>query len=591
MNPVRNLTTRNNLIQNSRCPLCLGTISGVVKDTRAVAVISLLSILSIYIAGCGNKFLDPTQIGRFRPVPAVNVILDSLGVAEEIPSVWEGAEEPRPIDVIARKIDYVFGPGDVVRISIYELLREGLLFANDYVVTETGKISIPEVGVVKAAGLTESQLEEEIKQILSPSILKEPSVTVVLMGSQKRTYSIWGDGVPRPGRYTIPRYDFRLTDAVALAGGVGQFNVSYVYVSRPITGEEAITEPVGIKAAKPEEPEELIEPEKEMLEIIAPQAKQQRSPLSQGLVIASAEMITDKELAETALPEGFEKPRKAGIQPSADDEKAPKDIEDILESLAGAAGRGTIDAPINEDRGGRIEWIFQDGKWVPIQVGRPRPTEPEVRVEAEKPAGPLREKVPEEFGWGEVGLGGVQARVIEIPADKLRSGDPRYNIVIRAGDSIHVPVDVTGEYFIYGNTNYQGIVSMRGRPVTLKMAVAAAGGLGALAWPRRCEVTRRIGKNKEETVMVDLDKIASGEQPDFFIKPLDLINVGTHPTARWRAVLRNAFRATYGFGFVYDRNFSDRAFGLRDPLGPFNVGPFDYGPLEDILPKGWFNTD
>jgi len=34
--------------------------------------------------------------------------------------------------------------------------------------------------------------------------------------------------------------------------------------------------------------------------------------------------------------------------------------------------------------------------------------------------------------------------------------------------------------------------------------------------------------------------------------------VGTHATARWRAILRNAFRATYGFGFVYDRNFAYR---------------------------------
>jgi hypothetical protein len=99
--------------------------------------------------------------------------------------------------------------------------------------------------------------------------------------------------------------------------------------------------------------------------------------------------------------------------------------------------------------------------------------------------------------------------------------------------------------------------------MTLKMAVAAAGGLGPLAWPKTCEVIRRIGKKKEEIVLVDLDKIASGEQPDFFIKPNDLINVGTHSTARWRAILRNAFRATYGFGFVYDRNFGDIDYGYR----------------------------
>jgi polysaccharide export outer membrane protein len=574
MNAVRNSIARNNLMQNSRHPLRLGGVSDAVKGTRVVVIVSVLSILSIYLAGCGNKFFDPTQVGRFRPVPAVNVILDSLGVAEETPSVWKGAEEPKPIDVMAYETDYVFGPGDTVRISIFELLQEGVLFTNDYAVTETGKISIPEVGVVEAAGLTESQLEDEIKQILSPSVLKEPSVVVTLVGSQRRTFSIWGDGVSRPDRYAIPRYDFRLTDAIATAGGIRQFNVSYVYVSRPVTGKEVITEPLDTGVVEPEKPEgpikpeeELIkpqndvnEPEKEMLEIIAPRAKQQQFPLSQsqGLVIASAEMITDKELAEAALPEGFE--------PLTDDEGTPVDVGGVRESSAGPAGREAVDAPINKGEEGRIEWIFQDGRWVPIQVGRPKPAEPEVKVKPEKAAEPLRGKVPEEFGWEEIGTGGVQTRVIEIPADKLRGGDPRYNVVIRAGDSIHVPVDITGEYFIYGNTNYQGVVPMDGRPVTLKMAVAAAGGLGPLAWPRRCEVTRRIGKNKEETVMVDLDKIASGEQPDFFIKPLDLINVGTHPTARWRAVLRNSFRATYGFGFIYDRNFADRDYYTRRPI-------------------------
>ena len=141
--------------------------------------------------------------------------------------------------------------------------------------------------------------------------------------------------------------------------------------------------------------------------------------------------------------------------------------------------------------------------------------------------------------------------------------------MIRPGDSIHVPVDIIGEFYIMGNCNFQGNINLTGRPMTLKMAIASAGGLGPLAWPKRCEVTRRIGKKKEETVMVDLDKIARGEQPDFFIKPNDLINVGTHPTSRWRAILRNAFRATYGFGFIYDRNFADRDFGTSRPFSFF----------------------
>ena len=122
-------------------------------------------------SGCGNKFFDPTQVGRFRPVPAVNVILDSLGVAEETPVAWEQAQEPLPMDTVAVESDYVFRAGDIINVAIFELLQEGIQFVNNYVVTETGKISIPEVGVIEAAGLTEKQLEEEIKRILTPDIL------------------------------------------------------------------------------------------------------------------------------------------------------------------------------------------------------------------------------------------------------------------------------------------------------------------------------------------------------------------------------------------------------------------------------------
>jgi hypothetical protein len=52
-----------------------------------------------------------------------------------------------------------------------------------------------------------------------------------------------------------------------------------------------------------------------------------------------------------------------------------------------------------------------------------------------------------------------------------------------------------------------------------------------------------------------------GKAPNMFIKEGDVINIGSHPVARWLAVVRQSFRATYGFGFVYDRNFADKDFG------------------------------
>lgn len=540
-----------------------------IHKTRFVIRACILLLVCIASSGCGTKFWDPTQVGRFRPVPAVNVILDSLGVAEETPAAWETGEEPRPADIVAYDTDYVFGPGDVVQISIFELYTQGAMYVNQFVITETGKMSIPDIGVIEAAGLTESQLEEEIKQILSPTILKEPSVSVSLIQSQSRIYSILGNGVPSPGRYGISRYDYRLTDALAAAGGISQFNISYIYISRPITGEEAVAPSEEVQPEegpameiKREAPAE--EPREEMLEILKPYVKHKQR-ISNDLVVTSAEMITDEELAELnriASPENISPPenrlpRRTELRDYETDRNSPAD------SLQ----------PENEQQEtndeSRIEWIFQDGRWVPVRIGPPaarRSEEGEIKT-GRAPAEPSEEQPV--LGWGEMGPSSTQSRVIKVPSDRLLSGDPRYNIVIKPRDNIHVPVDIIGEFCIMGNVNNQGFINMTGRPMTLKMAIAAAGGLGPLAWPKRCEVVRRIGKKREEIVMVDLDKIAMGEQPDFFIKPNDLINVGTHPTARFRAVLRNAFRASYGFGFIYDRNFADRDYGTARPFDFF----------------------
>jgi len=553
------------------------------KDSSFLCAVLFLLFSGLF-SGCGNKFFDPSQVGRFRPVPAVNVILDSLGVAEETPVAWEGAEEPLPVDSMVTESDYVFMSGDVISVVIFELLQEGVQYANSYVVTETGKISIPEVGVIQAAGLTETQLEDKIRRILSPSILKEPSVTVALGRSQQRAFSVLGDGVPLPGRYFIPRYNFRLTDALATAGGPRQFNVSYIYISRFAGGNQnapdSINPGFGELELKVIEPQ-TTRPVRQKRNNVMPRAEYQW-PKS-DVVISSSEMASDREYSRT--PSNFGQFNDAtsrwlyakdvgisnGRPPLQDPVEEPASVEEILKMLS-EYNSGETSSP--QEPASRQRVNIQDTSRPSVAPSRPqgtgelldqtpKPMEPAIKMgPAEQLAVPPQEGAPVIAAAQE----GAGTRLIRIPADKLLAGDPRYNIVIKSGDSIFVPVDIVGEFCIMGNVNRTGYIPLTGRPMTLKQAIAAAGGLGPLAWPKRCEVIRRIGRKKEEIVMVDLDKIASGEQPDFFIKPHDLINVGTHATARWRAILRNAFRATYGFGFVYDRNFADRDFGTSRPI-------------------------
>jgi protein involved in polysaccharide export with SLBB domain len=121
---------------------------------------------------------------------------------------------------------------------------------------------------------------------------------------------------------------------------------------------------------------------------------------------------------------------------------------------------------------------------------------------------------------------------------------------------IIVPQPTTGEYYIDGHVNRTGVYSLTARDITLKQAIAAAGGFDQLAVPAQTEVIRRIGNDKEVFALVNLDKVFSGDQPDIFLKPNDIVRVGTDMFQPFIAAMRNAYRFTYGFGFLYDRNYA-----------------------------------
>lgn len=190
------------------------------------------------------------------------------------------------------------------------------------------------------------------------------------------------------------------------------------------------------------------------------------------------------------------------------------------------------------------QWQFVGGQWVRLGPATSR----SVDLAASQGAGIAQTLVTQ--------------RIIEIPYQKLLNGEMQYNIVIRPGDIINVPSPVIGNVFIMGAIARPGTFSLPGdKDLTLKLLVAAAGGLNQLAWPSRVDLTRRVGENMEATVRLNLQSIFEGRQPDFFLKPNDMINVGQSFWSVPLAVLRNGFRYTYGFGFVLDRNFNNDIFG------------------------------
>ena len=108
------------------------------------------------------------------------------------------------------------GMGDMVRITVFrnpDLTTEGR-------VSERGTILFPLVGEVPVAGLTVGQAGARIAQKLrSGRYVVDPEVTVALMQVNSRQVSVLGN-VNKPGRYPLDSQTSKLTDFLAMAGGV-----------------------------------------------------------------------------------------------------------------------------------------------------------------------------------------------------------------------------------------------------------------------------------------------------------------------------------------------------------------------------------
>jgi protein involved in polysaccharide export with SLBB domain len=159
----------------------------------------------------------------------------------------------------------------------------------------------------------------------------------------------------------------------------------------------------------------------------------------------------------------------------------------------------------------------------------------------------------------------ADTEIIRVPLQALLRGQLQYNIVIRPEDTIIVPPPATGEYYVGGNVNTAGVFAiLPGRQLTMKQAIVSARMLNELAIPGRTQLIRRVD-SQDVFIRVDLAKVFVGEEPDVFLQPNDMILVGSNAIAPFLASFRNAFRVTYGFGFLYDRNFaydSDQRFGF-----------------------------
>lgn len=112
--------------------------------------------------------------------------------------------------------DYVIGPEDIIRITVW---READ-FSGPKGVRPDGKITMPLIGDLQAAGLTPERLAAQLKEALSQYV-KEPIVTVDVLQVNSKRYTVTG-GVNRPGVFPMV-VPVKVFDAINTAGGFREF--------------------------------------------------------------------------------------------------------------------------------------------------------------------------------------------------------------------------------------------------------------------------------------------------------------------------------------------------------------------------------
>ena len=519
----------------------LGDILTFIRKPAVWAPCALLGGI-VFLGGCETKgLIDPGEMMRETKNRLMIPVLPSLAEGQdEAEAEFANAEDVKQADLKASNADYVIGRNDLLSISITEVAGPGVESVKTTRVSESGNVSLPLIGTIKATGLTEAELEKAIAdKYRSSNLIQNAQVSVTVIEARQRTFSILG-AVGRPGQYQIVQSDFRLLDALTLAGDVQIQGIEYAYILRKETSGDSTTKPSDNTKPADQNPPKPVDPleKKQSRGVIDAKtrlASAANNPVHLMLLDAPPDAVDRSEGGKKVLIDGKWVPVKTNAAAPADKTAAPAD------KAAPAPGDTLVPSK-------------------PVDTGTAAPTPANTGTGAAAPTDAGGTAKPFAF---DAPKPDTDQRTIRVPLERLQKGEWQYNVVIRPNDTIIVPAPKVGEYYMGGHVQRPGVYSLTGRQITLKQAIISAGMIDPLGWPERTEVIRRIGKDREMFVRVDLPKIFAGEQSDVYLRPYDTVNVGTNALAPFLAALRGSFRFTYGFGFIYDRNFYNQPNGTR----------------------------
>jgi polysaccharide export outer membrane protein len=133
---------------------------------------------------------------------------------EKPPEAPKTLPSSMPADATGAPVDpktYVIGPEDVLHVQVFREID----LTRAVGVRPDGKITMPLIGDMQAAGLTPERFSAQLKQALS-TFINNPDVTVSVAQVNSKHYTLAGEvGRPGPAPLVLPTHVF---DALSSAG-------------------------------------------------------------------------------------------------------------------------------------------------------------------------------------------------------------------------------------------------------------------------------------------------------------------------------------------------------------------------------------
>ncbi len=186
------------------------------------------AIMGLWLSGCSVLPQGgPNMRGAEETAEAHNIDFVTL-TAETVAPYSPAAQLDRPLAerIPMGKVRLELGPGDVLRVQMFETSATGTLFSaesganvlDQVVVDDRGQISLPYAGRLQAAGKTPAQLQDTIAARLS-QIAVEPAAYVQVLQDHSNSVMVTGT-VPKAGRQSLRDGVASALDALNNAGGI-----------------------------------------------------------------------------------------------------------------------------------------------------------------------------------------------------------------------------------------------------------------------------------------------------------------------------------------------------------------------------------